>query len=40
LIGTLIVGTAQIDIDLAALQEKLKLHIAQIEVLGYARPTH
>lgn len=40
LVGTLIVGTAQIDLDLAALQEKLKLHIAQIEVLGYARPTH
>lgn len=40
LVGTLIVGTEQIDLDLAALQEKLKHRIAQIEVLGYARPTH
>ena len=40
LIGTLIVGTAQTDLDIQRLQEKLKHHIAQIEVLGYARPTH
>ena len=40
LIGTLVVGTTQIDFDLQHLQEQLKQHIAQIEVLGYARPTH
>lgn len=40
LIGTLIVGIAQTDLDLEYLQEKLKHDIAQIEGLGYARPTH
>lgn len=40
LIGTLIVGTTQTDLDLQTLQEKLKHHLAQIEVLGYAKPTH
>ena len=40
LIGSLIIGTAQTDLDLQQLQEKLKNHIAQIEGLGYARPTH
>ncbi|WP_174492465.1 methionine ABC transporter ATP-binding protein [Acinetobacter sp. Marseille-Q1623] len=40
LIGTLIVGIAQTDLDLEFLQEKLKHDIAQIEGLGYARPTH
>ena len=40
LIGTLIVGIAQTDLDLEFLQEKLKHDIAQIEELGYARPTH
>ena len=40
LIGTLIVGTVQTHLDLHNLQERLKHQIAQIEVLGYARPTH
>ncbi|MDM1758047.1 MULTISPECIES: ATP-binding cassette domain-containing protein [unclassified Acinetobacter] len=40
LIGTLIVGIAQTDLDLEFLQEKLKHDIAQIEELGYARPAH
>lgn len=39
LIGTLIVGTGQTHLDLHNLQERLKHQIAQIEVLGYARPT-
>ena len=40
LIGTLIVATAQTDLDIQILQEKLKHQIAQIEVIGYARPTY
>jgi len=40
LIGTLIVATAQTDLDIQTLQDKLKHQIAQIEVIGYARPTY
>lgn len=40
LIGHLIIATAQTDLDIRSLREKLKHQIAHIEVLGYARPTH
>ena len=40
LIGSLIVAVADLNLDTDLLQQKLKQHIAQIEVIGYARPTH
>ena len=40
LVGTLIVGVADLEIDLLQLTQQLKNQIAHIEVLGYARPTH
>ena len=40
LVGTLIVGIADLDIDLQQLTQQLKNQIAHLEVLGYARPTH
>lgn len=40
LVGTLIVGISDLNIDIQYLKQQLKHHIAHIEVLGYARPTH
>mgnify|MGYP002734495968 FL=1 len=40
LVGSLIVAVADLNLDTNLLQQKLKQHIAQIEVIGYARPTH
>ena len=40
LVGTLIIGVSDLDIDLQKLQQQLKNQIAHVEVLGYARPTH
>ncbi|CAB1213746.1 methionine ABC transporter ATP-binding protein [Acinetobacter bouvetii] len=40
LIGTWVVAVPKLDIEIETLQQKLKQHIAQIEVLGYARPAH
>ncbi len=40
LVGALIVAVPAAQLDISALQQKLKQHIAQIEVLGYARPAH
>ncbi|MBU3847255.1 MAG: ATP-binding cassette domain-containing protein [Candidatus Acinetobacter avistercoris] len=40
LIGSIIVGVADLNIDISALQQKLKQQLAQVEVIGYARPTH
>nr|WP_174505622.1 ATP-binding cassette domain-containing protein [Acinetobacter sp. Marseille-Q1620] len=40
LIGTLIIGIETTQIDLEKLQQQLKQYIANIEVIGYARPTH
>ncbi|WP_180190509.1 methionine ABC transporter ATP-binding protein [Acinetobacter sp. YH01009] len=40
LIGSLIVAVDSSHLEINALSEQLKHHIAQIEVLGYARPTH
>lgn len=40
LIGALIVAVPAAQQDIGALQQRLKHHIAQIEVLGYARPAH
>jgi D-methionine transport system ATP-binding protein len=40
LIGSIIISTSNANIDIDNLKQKLKQHIAQIEVLGYAKPTH
>ena len=40
LIGSLIVSVSNPHIDLYILEQQLEQHIAQFEVLGYARPTH
>lgn len=40
LVGTLIIGVADLNIDLQQLQQQFKNQIAHVEVLGYARPTY
>lgn len=40
LIGSLIIGTPDFNLNIDELKKQLKSHIANIEGLGYARPTH
>lgn len=40
LVGSFIVAVPDLNIDTGLLQQKLKQYIAQIEVIGYARPAH
>lgn len=40
LIGSIIVGIPNLNIDIENLKQTLKQQLAQLEVIGYARPTH
>ena len=40
LVGSFIVAIPDLHVDTTLLQQKLKQYIAQIEVIGYARPAH
>jgi D-methionine transport system ATP-binding protein len=40
LVGSFIVAVPKLNTDIEQLQQRLKQHIAQIEVIGYARPAH
>jgi D-methionine transport system ATP-binding protein len=40
LVGSFIVAVPDLNINTGLLQQKLKQYIAQIEVIGYARPAH
>lgn len=40
LVGSLIIGVENLALNLEEIKQQLKQHISQLEVIGYARPTH